>query len=280
MTTTEGVSQKNPPYFYMNGHNFKIDTDAETESDINLVENRMFVPAEYWGYTDIQWTNFAGEKLPIKVYSRNDTVYRGEAVPPVGTSKTDSNVKKMYSNNPSEFAILKYWAQTFVPITLVTNIPAFENGTYVIRSFKQSAPEYNFIVTAMELIQYEKPDETVQTYWRAWGNSTKTDSSKLTAAAKELEKINCPVKQSCVCDENTDYKKCKASVSDSVKLIQRYLQRWGYFLVYSRQTGRVPVTGKFCWYTTQAISNFQRDNGLTIDGVFNTETRKAFIDKL
>ncbi len=57
------------------------------------------------------------------------------------------------------------------------------------------------------------------------------------------------------------------SKGEEVRKIQTKLKNWGYY------SGS--VDGVFGWQTENAVKNFQRKNGLTVDGVAGTETLNA-----
>lgn len=272
------VENPNKPYFYINGHLFNVSVDSEATSEIKLVKTRMFVSKKSWGYNDIQWTNFTGETLDLTIYSREyDDVYTGEETQPDWGGITD-----FYKTKRTPHAVLKYWAQNFVPCVVKTNIQSFESGTYVIDEFGQSNPSNYFVETKLKLVQYEKPEEVTQTYWKSEETKTSTkntDTSKLTASTKEITSLG-QHSQKCTCTSTTKSTDCKATVEDDVKIIQKYLKEWGYFLLYSRLVGNVPITGKYCYYTTQAIKQFQLDRGLTITGNFDIETKNEFLKKV
>lgn len=261
------------PYFYINGHNFNVSIDAESTSEINLIKTKMFVAGKNWGYTDIQWTNFTGETIKCKIYSRtHDDPYTGEHVQP-----TENGIYGFYNDsaNLTPHGVLKYWAQNFVPCEVVTNIHSFESGTYVIDEFSQTNPSTDFVATNITLLQYEKPGEIEQTYWTTTGSETR-DTTELTAQYKELEAIGY-LSQACACSEDTESEECTASYDDNTMKIQKYLKQWGYFPSYVHGTGKIEINGKFCYHTTQALRRFQERRGIEVSGEFDETTKEHFL---
>lgn len=266
---TEGFS-----YFYMNGHNFIIETDAESTSELNIKENTMFVPSESYGYTDLQWCNFTGEELPLVVYSRITDEYTGDKVQPTdGTG--DEN---FYNGILTPHSVLKYWAQKGIPVKVRTNIESLENGTYLIMEHSQSNPTFDWVVTNLTLKQYEKPEDVIQTYYAPTHPEQITSVYTLTATATEIRNIQ-ECSQTCNCTEDSDPELCIAPADDNVAVLQKYLRRYGYLPIFTRAYGRINITGRYCYYTTQAVKELQADFGLTINGNCNSEVKKA-LEKL
>jgi len=262
------------PYFYINGHDFPINMSADSESTINLIKNKMYVAGKNWGYTDIQWTNFTGEEITLETYSRNTDVYQGEPAQP-----NNGGIYDFYNESRTPHAVLKYWAQNFVQCIVKTNLEAFENGTYVIDTFKQSNPSDDFVTTQFTLIQYEKPGEIEQTYWKPEDIDVLRSTAQLSAQSQEVSNLTNHT-QNCSCTEITPKEKCTATFNVEVEIIQKYLQQWGYFPSYVYGKGNIEVNGKFCYYTTQALRNFQEDCGIDVTGEFNDLTKSYFIKKL
>lgn len=74
---------------------------------------------------------------------------------------------------------------------------------------------------------------------------------------------------------------CDAPVSEFTKILQSALRRLGYFPIYAPDgSGRVHLNGKYCYYTQKAVSDFQRDNKLVVDGVFGPVTKAKLIEKI
>ena len=262
------------PYFYINGHDFQIEYDAEAESDLGIVTNDMFVSADSYGYKDIQWTNFTGETLPIDVYSRINEKYVGDPEQP-----NDHTGDETFYNIPrTPHAVLKYWAQRGVPCKVKTNLEAYESGTYIIKEIQYSNLSFTLIKTHLDLIQYENPDEIEQTYWSPTQNTqiNTTANRHLSATAQEIQNIpDCH--QTCDCVEDTPPEYCQASIQKEVETLQKYLRRYGYLPIFTRLYGRINMTGKYCYNTTQAVKQLQQDFGLTINGDCNEEVRRALI---
>lgn len=263
---------KNKPYFYINGYNFKIGTDTKSKSGINLIKNKMYVPGKNWGYTDIQWTNFSGEELTLNIFSRIYDEYTGDPAQPL-----NGGISTFYDEKRTPHAVLKYWAQNFVPCVIKTNLQAYESGTYVIDEIAQHNPHYDFIVTSLTLLQFERPGEIEQTYWTAEKISESTAS--MNAQTYEVSQLG-PHIQNCSCTVTTPKEECTASFNPEVEIIQKYLQQWGYFPSYSYNTGKITVNGRFCYWTTQALRRFQEDRGIEVSGDFNDITRSHFMRKL
>ena len=262
-------------YFYINGYKFNVLNDSKSDSDIDISKTKMFVSNKSYGYTDIQWNNFTGENIDLTIVSRTTEVYTGDHVQP-----DEGGITTFYNYSRTPAAVLKYWAQNFVPFNVVTNIQAHESSRYTVDEggFSQENPTPTVTLTHLKLIQYEKPYEMEQTYFQN-ETITKTSSVTLSAVAQEIEKVG-ELKQTCHCTVNTPSDKCTASNNEEVELIQKYLQLWGYFPFYLRKTGIITTNGKFCYYTTQALKKFQEDNKLTVNGVFTAETKAQFIKKL
>lgn len=261
------------PYFYINGHNFRVGTNAESKSEINIVKNKMYVPGKSWGYTDMQWTNFSGETLTIEVYSRTWEEYKGDPVQP-----DNGGIPNFYNRKVTPHAVLKYWAQNFTTCHVETNLQAFEPGDYKIDEFSQSNPDSDFIVTKLTLVQYEKPNEIEQTYNQAVVNNA-GDTSSLNALTEEVREMANHT-QTCGCTSTTDASKCTAVPNIEVLAIQNHLQQWGYFPSYSYGVGNITPNGKFCYYTTQALKKFQEDRGIEVTGNFDEVTKSHFMKKL
>lgn len=262
------------PYFYINGHDFHVDTSAESTSEINLIKNKMFVAGKNYGYTDIQWTNFSGETLDVEIYSRINETYNGDPAQPA-----NGGLYEFYNTSRTPHGVLKYWGQNFVPCIIKTNLHAFESGTYVIDELKQSNPHSDFVVSKIKFVQYEKPSEMVQTYWREDGLSNNVSTHNLTAQTREVSRLGQHT-QNCECTDTTPVEQCTATHNTEVEIIQKYLQQWGYFPSYTYGLGTITVNGKFCYYTTQALRRFQEDCGIEVTGDFNDSTRSHFMKKL
>ena len=260
------------PYFIINGYDFKIDTDAVSESELNLIKNRMFVSNKAWGYNDIQWTNFSGENIDLTVYSRRSDKYTGDKAQP-----EDGGISDFYETERTPHAVLKYWSQNFVVCTVKTNLQSFENGNYVIDTFKQSSPTFDFIVTDMTLVQYEQPSEVNQSYYSPVNYDVNT--ALLNAGISEVRELKLH-SQSCDCNQYTPALQCTATAQEDVKVIQKYLMDWGYFPNYTKDTGNINPNGKYCYTTTVAVMKFQKDMGIPVSGDFTDETRTAFIKKI
>lgn len=273
MSMRKGLKQPTH-YFYINGYLFNVLNDSKSDSDIEISKTKMFVSNKSYGYTDIQWNNFTGENIDLTILSRTTDVYTGEHAQPA-----EGGIPDFYNYSHTPAGVLKYWAQNFVPWNIVTNIQAHESAAYVVDQdgFSQENPTPTETLTHVKLIQYEKPYEMEQTYFQ--NETATTNSVELSAAAQEVGVLG-ELKQTCHCNINTPSDKCTASVNEQVELIQKYLQQWGYFPFYLRKTGVITTNGKFCYYTTQALKKFQEDNKLTVNGVFNKETREKFIKKL
>lgn len=269
-SSKQGSVEDNTPYFYINGYNFRVGTNAQSKSEINLVKNKMYVPGSNWGYTDIQWTNFTGEELTIEVYSRVTDVYYGEHSQPANGGNLD-----FYNVTRTPHAVLKYWAQTFVICHVETNLHAFESADYVIDEFSQTNPDADFVVTKLTLLQYEKPGDIEQTFHQELGVVNK-DTSYINAQTSEVRELSFHGQQ-CYCTDITDASECTASYNEEVELIQKLLQQWGYFPTYSYGIGNIEPNGKFCWYTTQALRKFQEDRGIEVTGNFDEITRGQFM---
>ena len=263
------------PKFIINGYDFRIDVDAVAESELNLVKTKMYSPKTMWGYNDIQFTNFTGETIDAIIYSRTTDVYDGDEAQPVAEERAISG---FYKTERTPHAVLKYWAQNFVPCKIVTDLQAFNDGTYIIESIKQKNLEVDFIQTTLEFAMYQKPSEMEQVYWSpVTYNDVKSVSFSTNAlAVRDLGYYT----QTCTCNQTTPGDLCTATEDADVKFIQKLLQDWGYFPNYSKETGTITPTGKYCWITTQAISKFQETEGIPVTGDFTESTRSAFLRKI
>ena len=262
------------PYFYINGHDFRVGINAESTSSINLIKNKMFVAGKNYGYTDIQWTNFSGEELDVEIYSRVTDIYQGDHAQP-----DNGGLYEFYDTPRTPHGVLKYWGQNFVPCIIKTNLHAFESGTYVIDELRQSNPHSDFVTSKIKFIQYEKPTEIVQTYWKSDGIANNPSTHNLTAQSREVSRLGQHT-QSCNCTDTTPTEECTATYNTEVEIIQKYLQQWGYFPSYTYSLGSIMVNGKFCYHTTQALRYFQEDRGIEVTGDFNDITRSHFMRKL
>ena len=200
------------PYFYINGYDFKISVNAEAESELNIVKNKMYVAGKRWGYTDMQWTNFTGEKITAEIYSRATDEYTGDMKQP-----DNGGIDNFFNTKRTPHAVLKYWAQTFTKCYIYTNIQSFESGLYIIDSLSQSSPHHNFIVTKLSFQQYEKGDDIDQTYWTP---ANLKNSTKYTAQYQTIEKMVFH-KQRCACKDTTKAEECTAKADNEVKTIQK-----------------------------------------------------------
>jgi hypothetical protein len=68
------------------------------------------------------------------------------------------------------------------------------------------------------------------------------------------------------------YKNIKHRKSLSVHHVQRRLKEWGYRKAYS------DIDGFYGDFTKQAVSMFQKDQGLTVTGLMNAETMKRLFE--
>lgn len=261
------------PHFYINGHEFNVSTNAESKPEINLVENKMFVPGKSWGYTDIQWTNFSGTTLDLEIFSRTYDEYKGDPVQPA-----NGGISSFYDSKKTPHAVLKYWAETFTVCHIETNIHAFEPGDYVIKDISQKSPTADFVVTKLTMIQYERPGETAQTYHTSLTVNPK-NTAYMNAQTNEILKMANHA-QTCSCNADTPANECTAGTNLEVSQIQKHLQQWGYFPSYINSVGKVNANGRFCYHTTQALKNFQKDRGIEVTGAFDSKTKEEFIKKL
>lgn len=275
---------KKDPYFYINGHDFRISVDSTSESELNLVKTKMYVPDSAWGYNDIQFTNFSGDIQTLTAFSRITETYIGEEAQP---EESGQGIADFYNTPRTPHAVLKYWAENFVPCNVKTNLQSFENGKYVIETFKQRNPTFDFVVTDFTLAQYETPSELKQTYYSPVEYDENT--ILLSAEVEEIEMIKEGrgdvnsielYSQTCDCNEFTPALQCTATVEENVRIIQQYLQDWGYFPSYTHTTGSIEPTGKYCYTTTQAIMSFQMDEGIPVNGDFTEETRLKFLRRI
>lgn len=266
------VTDYNNSYYYMNGYNFRVEVDAESESELNIKENKMFVASSNYGYTDLQWTNFTGEEVPLDVWSRITEVYTGERAHP----KTGGD-PEFYNETKTPHSVLKYWAQLGVIINVKTNIESMESGTFLIKKFAQSNPTFDWVHTQMTLIQYEKPEDISQSYFApTLPEEVNIDTQPLTATAREIKSIK-DCQQTCHCTADSNPDMCVSSPDDNVKVLQKYLRRYGYLPIYTRLFGRINITGRYCYNTTQAVMELQADYGLTVNGQCNKEVREALL---
>lgn len=259
------------PHFYINGYNFNVSVNAEAESELNIVKNKMYVAGKRWGYTDMQWTNFTGEKITCEIYSRATDEYTGDMKQP-----DNGGIDNFFNTKRTPHAVLKYWAQTFTKCYIQTNIQSFESGLYIIDSISQSSPHHNFIVTKLTFQQYERTNDVSQTYWTP---ANLKNSTKISAQYRTIERMVFH-KQGCKCTDETPGEECSATSDKEVKQIQTFLQQWGYFPSYSGTTGKITANGKFCWYTTQALRKFQQARGIEVTGNFDQMTKANFMKKL
>ena len=125
---------------------------------------------------------------------------------------------------------------------------------------------------------YEKPTEQVQTYWKP-KEYVLPNTSYMTAKATEIQNLSYH-SQMCDCTEYTPAEQCTTVRNSEVVVIQSWLQKWGYFPVFSRTTGQIVANGKYCYYTTQAIKKFQENMGIPITGEFTEETKSKFLKKV
>ena len=260
-------------YFKINGHPFRIGLDAKTTSDLNIKQNKMFVAKESWGYTDLQWSNFTGEELQLDIYTRITESYTGDPVQP-----SWGGVKSFYNTTRTPHSVLKYWAQEGCPCNVLTNLQSYESGVYMITEFSQSSPTYDIVHTELTLRQYEKPENITQTYWKPVepGKTViNNKTAKLSGTALEISKLEF-CEQKCNCTEKSNPQDCTAAASTNVATIQKYLRLFGYLPIYSRTIGRIEISGRFCYHTTQAIKQLQQDYGLTVNGKFNKEVKDVF----
>ena len=287
---------RNQSYFKMNGQVYHVTNDIKSKSQLNIAQTPMYVSKSKWGYNYLQWLNFSGEEITLTVLCKSDDLYNGNKVYPDTKDSSDtsnSDNDDIYNKNPTTYAMLKYWAQMFVTVTVETNLQAIEDGEYKITEFSQShlSPSGGrtnpsnglvsggIIQSEITLVHFEK--EMHQQYYSAGTISAYSDSqdtSDLTLASAELGSLG-TYSQQCKCN-STNCKKsqlergCTATVSDDVKIIQKYLARAGY--IEWQYWGKTP-TGMFCYHTTTDVKAFQKSYGLPVNGVFNKATRDALL---
>lgn len=281
------------PYFAINGYEFRIKKDTESKSELNIVKTKMYVPTTSWGYNQIDFVNFTGEEIDLEIYSRVTEKYTGDKVQP-----ETGALQGFYSNNPTPHATLKYWAQCGVVCTVLTNLQAYESGDYIITDFSQSSPEFDTVTTKLTLSQYEDTSDIQQTFWRTSDTAGKSttaselgeqssgsgvtvtddsgNSQVLSASAQEIMSLG-DHHQTCKCTEDTPLEECTSTVDQEVRVIQKYLQQFGYFPTYTKSNGLLEVSGKYCWYTTQGVANLQEANNLPATGEFNSGVRDVLL---
>lgn len=263
------------PYFIINGHDFKLNLDAESTSELNLVKTKMYSPESMWGYNDIQFTNFTGETIDGIIYSRTTDVYTGDEAQPTVEARA---ITDFYKTKRTPHGVLKYWAQNFVPCEIVTDLQAFNNGTYVIEEIHQKNLEMDFVQTTLTFAMYEKPSEMNQVYWSAVEYHD-VQTIELSSTAQTVMELGWYT-QTCQCEATTPAELCTASEDPDVKFIQKLLQGWGYFPTYTREAGKITPNGKYCYHTTQAISKFQQAMGIPVSGDFSETTKSRFLKKV
>lgn len=273
------MPKKQRAYFYINGHPFKISKDAESESELNIHETKMFVSKESWGYTYLQWANFTGQNLTLKIFNNINESYKGEAVQP----DDGSGINDFYNTSRTPNAVLKYWAEKFVPCKVVTNLQSLEDGNYRIKSFKQTNPTYALVETDITLILDEQGDIASQTFWKPVDLTDPTSDNNgsttlITALSKQIMALG-DYHQECKCTATTPSSECTAPVYDQVKTIQSVLRQFGYYPLYGA-IGQLNITGKYCYYTTQAVKSVQQDYNLPVTGNFDTTMKSALIKLL
>lgn len=265
--------------FLMNGHPFHVDTNISSKSELNISKTPMYVPKKGWGYNYLQWNSFSGEEIDVVVYNHTWEKYTGTKALPDSDKFTTEQVYDDW--NLSVHGSLKYWAQNFVTVNVQTTLEAIEPGKYKITEFEQKQVTFDVIETTMTLTQYEQED-MAQTYWKVTttGNTNKGDTSSDNATAKQVMALHSHAK-TCTCDKNSDPDKCTSSPNDEVKTIQKYLRRLGYYPSYNSIVHK-PLTfsGRFCYWTQEAIREFQKANKITVSGAFDETTKKKMKDLL
>ena len=267
------------PSFVINGYEFSLSKDATSESELNIVETPMYTPRSMWGYKDIKFNNFTGEVFDCVIFSRTTDIYTGEHAQP---EEEELGISDFYDSPRTPHAVLKYWSQNFVPCVVVTNLQAYNDGTYVIKELKQKNLEMDFVESTLTLIYYYKyKEQHNQVYWKPWsaGQFNNAKTLEMSTLAQEVLDLDFH-SQMCGCTENTPYTECQSTSNPEVELIQRLLQNWGYFPTYSRITGKIVPNGVYCYQTTQAIMRFQEDEGIPVSGDFTEETRSRFLKRV
>ena len=267
------------PSFVINGYEFHLAKNATAEGELNIVETNIYTPATMYGYKDVQFTNFTGEVLECVIYSRTTEVYTGEHAQP---EKESYGIADFYNTERTPHAVLKYWADNFVPCKIVTNLQAFNNGTYIIKSIKQENLDMDFIQTSLTFIYYYKLKENyTQVYWSPWskGQFNNARTIELSATAQRVIELGY-YSQTCGCTDKTPYTQCPGSSNPEVTFIQKLLQDWGYFPKYTDMTKIIVPNGVYCYQTTQAIKRFQEHEGIPVTGDFTEETKSKFLKKV
>lgn len=267
------------PSFVINGYEFHLAKNATAEGELNIVENNIYTPNSMYGYKDVQFNNFTGEVFDCVIYSRTTEVYTGEHAQP---EKENMGIADFYNTDRTPHAVLKYWADNFVPCKLVTNLQAYNNGTYIIKSIKQENLELDFVQTTLTMIYYYKVRENyTQVYWSPWsaGQFNNARTINLSATAQRVMELGY-YSQMCGCTSDTPHTECESVGDPEVAFIQQLLQDWGYFPRYTDKTKTITPNGVYCFQTTQAIKKFQEKEGIPVSGNFTEETKHKFLKKV
>ena len=266
-----GLEQDKVNYFIMNGHPFNVDLEMESTSTLNIKKTPMYVSSKDWGYNYIQWLSFSGEELKVTVYSKNTESYTGNPV-----YKGDNRKTNFYDKPKTPHAVLKFWAQNFITVTVESKLQSVENGDYKITDFSQRNMTQDLVRSDFTLTEYNQEDTDITRSYYAPEQPGRNDASDTTGTALELEKIG-EHKQTCTCTPGAVTGVCTAPYEEEVVSIQKLLRRVGYYPHYSSVNNMFQsMDGKYCYYTKKAVEDYQKANGLSVTGVFN----KAVKDKL
>lgn len=295
-TTTQHTTTQITPQTYqslktISGSNFKLNNQPfhievgsiKTSPKLNIAETDMYLSGDDGkAYTYYQWQNTTGRIIKFTCYSRGNEKYVGDRTSLEETSSTHDTSEIVFHENSTPAEVLFAWSERFTKLTLDACIPgAPTEGTYIIWSLDQTADDFDFVKSEVELREYTQ-DDIEDSVFKTYDASEllDTDMTSDTALVKQIE--NLPVlEKSCSCTANTPSKSCTAPVSNDVKLLQRSLRRAGYFPTYSSgYGGKLAISGKFCYGTQQEVMKFQVASHLNPTGVFDTNTKKALLAKL
>lgn len=276
-------------YFEVNGQPLRIQLGFQVERDVKVAETRMhsgFDNTSYQAVKHLYFQGDAGISFDVTVMVRNYDEYIGKKV------NTDYIEYTKNGRNKTVIAILNDWCRTFTVCEITSLSELIENGYYRITKFHPKQVYNNYVQIEMTFVQdtysYAQPLQSKQTMSVienvdiSQGGVIKDENTGggqlvLTGMVKKLHDCG-KIEKTCKC---TTYRmnKCNTKYSECVLALQHCLQKATLYI-----DGK--LDGLFCYYTMQAIKEFQKRHSkdktkpLTITGKLDKDTKEKLIEEV
>ena len=277
-------------YFEVNDQPLRILLGSNIKPDIEIAETRMHSGFETNDKTAVKHLYFQGDAgltIECTAIVRTDDKYVGAKVGDID-----------YTADTTVASVLMDWGKSFQTCKLITDDPVINKNYYRLK-----APEFEHVLPNLYKVKLTFVEDTynfntgmqTENAMSNVNNVIKTgtgstgyyDSSGLnwdskiqgfnqglpsdSTFVKQLKGCK-PLSKTCSC---VSYKKasCNTKYVQCVWYYQKALKQMGYYL-----DGR--HDGLFCYLTKRAVTQFQKDYKLTVNGSFDEQTEKKIIEKI